>query len=418
MSIRSGNVDALETCLEEPTIRTVGTFLVNDAHRAVRFGEVELINPPRRERRGLEAKPGIRCTTVVTGFCGSDWELMQMGRRNELAPKFPAGESRLINGHEGVVWVGEQNRYAIVLIRGGDARDPSRFEADETFFEYGCDRADGLMSREGFFHPDMLLAIPPEHLPPGATLSRQLAGRLVFADPMACMIFQCERCEDLLAGHNWRLYAADGLTRAAAMDEAVREGFARVVIYGLGTTGLLGAIAILAKYPLARIVTVGRSKPGGPKDAFLAKHCPGARYVQAGEDPARTAAEVVAALGGHRPKLFIAASGSDVESEVAFRHGLLDNNGIYASFTVGPAVRYETMPFGFRNHLIYGAINFRRQHMEEAIALLPRLPLDELVREVPLADLQADPVKLYDDIYRSPTRSMKTTCVWDAGRIQ
>jgi threonine dehydrogenase-like Zn-dependent dehydrogenase len=428
----SGIVVSPETCLEEPAIKTVGTFLVNDPHRAIRFGEVELVNPPRRERRGLDPKAGIRCTTVVTGFCGSDWELMQMGRRNELGPKFPAGQSRLINGHEGVVWVREQNRYAIVLIRGGDARDPSRFEADETFFEYGCDQADGLMSREGFFHPDMLLTIPPEHLPPGSTLSRQLAARLVFADPMACMIFQRERCEDLLAGHNWRLHAQDVRMatnnslpvrvamppREAAMDEAIREGFARVVIYGLGTTGLLGAIAIQARYPHARIVTVGRSRPGGPKHAFLAKLCPGIRYVQAGEDPARTAAEVVAALGGRRPKLFIAASGSDIESQVAFKHGLLDNNGIYASFTVGPAVRYETMPFGFRNHLIYGAINFCRQHMEEAIALLPRLPLDELVGEVPLADLQADPVKLYDDIYRSQTRPMKTTCVWDAGRIQ
>ena len=429
MFLKSGNVVTPETCFEEPAIRTVGTFLVNDARRAVRFGEVELINPPRRERRGLEAKSGIRCTTVVTGFCGSDWELMRMGRRGELSPKFPDGQSRLINGHEGVVWVGERNRYAIVLIRGGDARDPARFEEGETFFEYGCHQADGLMAREGFFHPDMLLAIPPEHLPPGATLSRRLAARLVFADPMACMLFQRERCEDLLAGHNWRLHvsqgAADGpdanrdaAKKAAAMDEAVREGFARVVIYGLGTTGLLGAIAIQLKYPHARIVAVGRSRPGGRKDAFLAKLCPGVRYVQAGEDPARTVAEVVAALGGGRPKLFIAASGSDVESDVAFKHGLLDNNGIYASFTVGPAVRYETMPFGFRNHVIFGAVNFRRRHMEEAIALLPRLPLDELVGEVALADLQADPVKLYDDIYRSQTRPMKTTCVWDAGRIQ
>ena len=90
--------------LQERSIKTVGSHLVNDAHRAIRFGEVNLINPPRRERRGLEEKPGIRCRTVVTGFCGSDWELMRMGLRGELGPKFPPGQQRLINGHEGVVW--------------------------------------------------------------------------------------------------------------------------------------------------------------------------------------------------------------------------------------------------------------------------------------------------------------------------
>jgi hypothetical protein len=116
--------------------------------------------------------------------------------------------------------------------------------------------------------------------------------------------------------------------------------------------------------------------------------------------------------------LFIAASGSDVESQVAFKHGLLDNNGIYASFTVGPEVRYETMPFGFRNHLIFGAINFRRDHMKEAIAMLCRLPVDQLVRELPLADLAADPVAFYDEVFRSPARALKSTCVWDPERIE
>ncbi len=38
-------------------MKTIGSFLVNDARRAVRFGEVELIDPPLRERRGLQARP-------------------------------------------------------------------------------------------------------------------------------------------------------------------------------------------------------------------------------------------------------------------------------------------------------------------------------------------------------------------------
>jgi hypothetical protein len=397
--------------------KTVGSHLVNDAERAIRFGEVHLLNPPRRERRGLAEKLGIQCSTVVTGFCGSDWNLMMMGRQGLLGPKFPPGQQRLINGHEGVVWVPEQNRYAVVLIRGGDAYDPSRFEADETYFEYGCDQADGLMCFEGFFHPDMLLEIPREHLPLGAKLTRRLAHRLVFADPMACMLFQVERCEDLLVGHNWRVYAARGLDHPRAMNEAVHEGFARVVIYGLGTTGLLGAVAIKEKYPHAKIVAVGRSDPGGAKDAFLKKYWPDIRYVQTSKNPADTVARIIGELGG-RPKVFIGTSGDAVEADVAFQHGLLDNNGIYASFTVGTMVRYDTMPFGFKNHLIFGAINFRRQHMEEAIAMLCRLPVDELVREYPLGNLEADPSAFYNEIYRSPTRALKSTCVWDAGRIE
>ena len=107
-------------------MQTTGTYLVNDRDHPLCFGEVNLINPPRRERRGLPLKEGVKCRTVATGFCGTDWELMQMGSREELGPKFPPGQQRLINGHEGVVWVPDQERYAIVLIRGGDAHDPSR----------------------------------------------------------------------------------------------------------------------------------------------------------------------------------------------------------------------------------------------------------------------------------------------------
>jgi hypothetical protein len=398
-------------------MRTAGTFLVNDRERPIRFGEVDLINPPRRERRGLPERAGLLCRSVITGFCGTDWELMQMGARGELGPKFPAGQERLINGHEGVVWVPEQKRYAVVLIRGGASYDPSRFESDESYFEYGCDQADGLMSHEGYYHPDMLLDIPPEHLPQGTVLSRKLGMRLSFSDPMACMIFQRERIEDLLIGHNWRLFAARGRERAAAMEEAVRDGFARVVIYGLGSTGLLGAIAIKEKHPHARIIAVARSAPDSEKVAFLARHWPHIQYLRASGDAKATAKAIVAAAGG-KPRVFLGTSGNAVEAEIAFGHGVLDNNGIYASFSLGPVVSYETMPFGFRNQLIFGAINFRRDHMEEAIRLLCRLPLDELVREHPLSDLAADPAAFYQTIYRSKDRAFKSVCVWAEERIE
>lgn len=397
--------------------KTEGTYLVNHAERPLRFGEVNLINPPRRERRGLPLSEGIPCTTVCTGFCGTDWELMQMGSRGELGPKFPAGQQRLINGHEGVVWVPDEERYAIVLIRGGDSWDPSRFEADESYFEYGCDGADGLMCREGFFHPEMLLHLPEEHLPPGEMLSRKLAARLIFADPMACMLFQRERIEDLLMGHNWRLYAARGMNRAAAMDSAVTDGFARVVIYGLGGTGILGAIAVREAYPNARIVTVGRSHPGNDKAAFLQRHWRGIEYVQTRMSAEQTARAIAEALEG-RPRVFIGASGNAIEAEIAFDCGLLDNNGIYASFSLGPRLSYDTMPFGFRNQLIFGAINFRRDHMEAAIELLCRTPLDELVGERLLEDLQRDPMGFYQETYRSPERPLKTMVAWEQTLVE
>ncbi len=396
---------------------TEGSFLVNDADRPLRFGEVDLINPPRRERRGLPEMPGALCHTVATGFCGTDWELMQMGSRGELDSKFPSGQQRLINGHEGVVWVPDEERYAIVLIRGGDSFDPSRFESDETYFEYGCDRADGLMSRDGHFHPDMLLRIPEAYLREGQPLTRELAARLIFCDPMACMLFQRERLEDLLMGHNWRVFAARGMSREEACDAAIADGFARVAIYGLGGTGILGAIAIRDRYPDAHIITVGRSEPGGVKDAFLARHWDDIEYLQTGDDAADTAARIERALGG-KPRVFIGSSGNAVEAEIAFGHGLLDNNGIYSSFSLGPTISFDTMPFGFKNHLIYGAINFRRDHMEDAIELLCRLPVDELVQEAPLADLAADPMACYQQVYRAPDRPLKTICVWDEDRIQ
>ena len=125
-------------------MKAYGTYFQNDPERPLVYGEVELINPPRQRLRGEEKKEGILVQPAMVGFCGTDHELMRMGARGELSPKFPAGQKRLINGHEGVVWVPSQNRFAIVLIRGGDSVDPTRYTEDETYFEYGCDQADGL----------------------------------------------------------------------------------------------------------------------------------------------------------------------------------------------------------------------------------------------------------------------------------
>ena len=122
------------------------TYFQNSETAPLVYGEVELKNPPRKRLRGEEEKEGILAEPVIVGFCGTDNELMRMGKEGLLSSKFPEGTNRLINGHEGVVWVPSQERFAIVLIRGGDSYDPTRYTEEETYFEYGCDQADGLFS--------------------------------------------------------------------------------------------------------------------------------------------------------------------------------------------------------------------------------------------------------------------------------
>ena len=120
-----------------------GTYFQNSEDKPLVYGDVEIHNIPRRRLRGEEEKEGILAESVLVGFCGTDHTLMEMGRRGELNAKFPPGCNRLINGHEGVVWVPSENRFAIVLIRGGNSYDPTRYTEEENYFEYGCDQADG-----------------------------------------------------------------------------------------------------------------------------------------------------------------------------------------------------------------------------------------------------------------------------------
>jgi hypothetical protein len=138
-------------------MKVKGTYFQNSATEPLVYGDVEIINPPRRRLRGEEEKEGILAETVLVGFCGTDNELMHMGSENNLTHKFPEGQNRLINGHEGIVYVPSEDRFAIVLIRGGNSYDPTRFTEEETYFEYGCDGADGLMSDMNYYNPDMLL---------------------------------------------------------------------------------------------------------------------------------------------------------------------------------------------------------------------------------------------------------------------
>jgi len=396
--------------------KVYGTYFRNDPDRPLAYGEVRLVNPPRRRLRGEPEKEGIPVEPVIVGFCGTDHELMMMGKRGQLGPKFPAGCDRLVNGHEGVVWVPSQNRFAIVLIRGGDSIDPTRYTEDESYFEYGCDQADGLFCDRMYVNPDMLLEIPDGHVH-GGRLDLGFAKKMVFPDPFSCMLFQLERMEDLGSAHLFRrtarrLGCGEEEARAAAREEI----FGRTVIFGLGTTGMFIGDVIRRAHPDARIVFVARSPEDSPKVRFALEQAGGV-YVRSnyGSNEALAAA-ITEALGG-RATSFIGVSGSAVEHEIAFTHRVLGCNGLYNSFSLGPKITFDTMPFGFENHLIFGSINFRQDHMEKAIRMLADSPYDRIVELIGREEFAADPIGAYENRIYCKNAPMKTAVIWNRDRI-
>lgn len=388
-----------------------GTYFQNSEEQPIVYGEVEIHNTSRRRLRGEDEKEGILCETVCTGFCGTDFELMHMGQRGELGPKFPQGTSRLINGHEGVVYVPSQKRFAIVLIRGGNSYDPTRYMEDETYFEYGCDQADGLMVEQNYFHPDMLLKIP-ETCIQGGKIPLSVAKRLSFADPYACMIFQLERMEDLGSAHNFRLKMARHRCSEEEGRRLAKENtFSRVVIFGLGTTGMFMGDLIRRSYPEAKILFVSRSKAEDQKIKFALQKAK-ADYVENHyEKEEELAAEIIEKLGG-KATVFIGCSGTVLEHRIAFEHNVLGNNGIYNSFTLGPSVSFKTMPFGFKNQLIFGSINFRQEHMEKAIGILCESDYDKIIELVELEELKRDPKELYEKKIYAKNAPLKSMAIW------
>ena len=393
-------------------MKTYGTYFQNDPDRPLVYGEVELINPPRRRLRGEPAKEGILVEPVIVGFCGTDNTLMHMGRRGELSAKFPEGQKRLINGHEGIVWVPSQNRFAIVLIRGGDAVDPTRYTEDEKYFEYGCDQADGLFCDRMYVNPDMLLSIPDGYVHDGR-LDLSFAKRMVFPDPFSCMLFQLERMEDLGGAHNFRQAARRhgcGLEQARTI--AADEIFDRTVLFGLGTTGMFMGDIIRRAHPNARIVMVARSAADSPKVRFAMEQTGGIYVQNTYSDPGDLAAAICGALGG-RATAFIGVSGAAIEHEIAFNHRVLGCNGIYNSFSLGPKITFDTMPFGFENHLIFGSINFRQEHMESAIRMLATSRYDEIVALIDKAHFIEDPIRAYNEEIYSKGAPFKTAVIWN-----
>lgn len=398
-------------------MKTYGTYFVNDEKTPVRYGEINLINPKRQRLRGEALLDGIEAYPVFQGFCGTDNELMKMGRANNLSHKFPEGEKRLINGHEGVVWVPGENRFAIVLIRGGDSWDPTRYTEDETYFEYGCDRADGLFCDKNYFNPEMLLHLPEKY--EGLTaLPLSVAKRLSFADPYACAVFQLERMEDLGEAQNFRVeMAKNKCSEAEARALAKKNIFSKTVIFGLGMTGLFIADQIRRSYPDAEILFIGRSTEDSPKVSFSKEIAKADYLCTAGLTEEETAAKIIEKLGS-RATMFVGTSGTNVEHRVAFEHKVLGCNGIYNSFSLGPKVQYDTMPFGFENHLIFASINFTQAHMEKAIEVLVDSRFDEVVELIDKEEFIKDPLWAYENKIYCKGAPLKTAVIWNKKYIE
>ncbi len=389
-----------------------GTYFQNDAEKPLMYGDVEIENVKRQRLKGEPVKDGVLCEPVMVGFCGTDNELMNMGARGEMGPKFPEGKNRLINGHEGIVWVPSENRFAIVLIRGGDSVDPTRYTEDETYFEYGCDKADGLFADKQYFNPDMLLKIPDGYVHDGK-LDLSFAKKMVFPDPFACMLFQLERMEDMGSAHNFRRAMREHkCDEAKAREIAKEEIFKRTVIFGLGTTGMFIGDLISKKYPNSKILFVARSAEDSTKVKFALKNSHAEYLRNTYESEQELANAIVEKLGG-RATTFIGVSGSNVEHRVAFEHRALGCNGLYNSFSLGPKISFDTMPFGFENHLIIASINFRQDHMEQAIEMLAKSNYDEIVELIDRDEFAEDPIRAYKEKIYSKSAPMKTAVIWN-----
>lgn len=397
-------------------MNTYGTYFVNDEKQPLRYGEVNLINPLRQRLRGEEQKTGILACPVFCGFCGTDFELMKMGRQKLLDKKFPKGQNRLINGHEGVVWVPAEKRFAIVLIRGGNSYDPTRFTEEESYFEYGCDGADGIFCNEDYFNPDMLLHLPSkfDNL---QKLPLSLAKKLVFSDPYACAVFQYERMCDIGEAQNFRVELAKRkCDEKSAREYAVESTFNRVVIFGLGTTGLFIGDQIRRNQKNAKILFVARSGENSQKAQFV-KNEINCDYLSAnGMNEQECAQAIINKLGG-KATVFVGTSGTNIEHKIAFEYDVLGCNGIYNSFSLGPKVEYNTMPFGFKNQVILASINFTQKHMETAINLLCDSKFDSLVELIDKEEFISNPIDAYENKIYLKGAPLKTAVIWNKDYI-
>ena len=258
----------------------------------------------------------------------------------------------------------------------------------------------------------MVLYLPKEY--EGITkLPVNLAKRLVFSDPYACAIFQHERICDIGSAQNFRVVMArDKCSEEQARKIAEEETVKNTVIYGLGTTGLFIGDQIRRKHPDAKILFVARSGEDSDKVRF-AKDVVKADYLCAGDLSEEEAAQAIKDYFGAPASCFVGTSGNAVEHRVAFEYGALGCNGIYDSFSLGPKVTYDTMPFGFKNQVIFASINFTQKHMEEAIEILSKSRFGEVVELIDKEEFISDPIDAYLNKIYSKAAPLKTAVIWN-----
>ena len=157
---------------------------------------------------------------------------------------------------------------------------------------------------------------------------------------------------------------------------------------------------------------MARSDENSPKVSFALKQAK-ADYVQSNFDTKEELARAIKEKLGGTATVFVGSSGSGIEQEIAFEYGVLGCNGIYNSFSLGPVVSFDTMPFGFKNQLIFGAINFRQDHMEEAIRILEKSCYDEIVELIDKDEFTQDPIDAYENKIYSKSAPMKTAVIWN-----
>ena len=194
---------------------------------------------------------------------------------------------------------------------------------------------------------------------------------------------------------------------------AKKHTFNRVVLFGLGTTGIFIGDLIRQNYPEAKIVFVARSDENSPKVKFALKQVPHAVYVKNSFDSDKKLADAITTALGGKATVFIGVSGSQVEHKIAFEQEVLGCNGIYNSFSLGPVVGFDSMPFGFKNHLIFSSINFRQEHMEKAIQILAKSNYDEIVELIDKEEFISDPKGAYLNKIYSKSAPLKTAVIWN-----
>lgn len=397
-------------------MKVKATYFQNSQIKPIVFGDVSIYNIPRRKNLNSSIRNGILCETIASSFCGSDNGMFKLAQ-SETFPldRFPSKQKRLINGHEGVVYIPSQKRFAIVLVRGGEAFDPTRFSNNESYFEYGCHQADGLMSEMNYYNPDMLLKIPDGFIKKDK-IPLSLLKKLMFSDPFACMLFQLERIEDLGSAHNFRIVMAQLKTSEEnARNVAKNNIFSKVVVFGLGTTGLIIGDVIHRNYPHAKIVFIGRSDNRSTKVEYIINKTNGI-YIQNNFVSEAELSKVIIERLGSKATLFMANSSTDIDHRIAFHNRVLGNNGIYDSFSIGPQINFDSSTFGFNNYLLFGSVNFRQEHMEKAIKILCNSDYDELVEIVDFNQLKTDPISLYKKIY-SRKDYLKSMVIWNSKYI-